>query len=158
MTIYNYVNNIKKSKMTDEIFLARFPIIKWRIFLTQKILKPCSRIRLRITDQMQEPATKTWLLATCGDVCWYGTVRVCTWDVCWYCTSMYRYLRCMLVLLRWVCLGGCGWSGSQAFKQSTSQLLAEAVLWIRVRIGSVFRSLMDPYSEYESGSTHVNSG
>ena len=37
-----------------------------------------------------------------------------------------------------------------------------AVLWIRIRIGSVFRSFVDPdsYEDYESGSgsTHVNSG
>ena len=33
----------------------------------------------------------------------------------------------------------------------------KAVLWIRLRIGSVFRSFVDPepYSEYGSGSTHV---
>ena len=34
------------------------------------------------------------------------------------------------------------------------------VLWIRIRIGSVFRSFLDPdlYSEYGSGSTHANIG
>ena len=38
----------------------------------------------------------------------------------------------------------------------------QAVLWIWIPIGSVFRSLLDPdqdpYSEYGSGSTHVNTG
>ena len=35
-----------------------------------------------------------------------------------------------------------------------------AVLWIRIRIGSVFRSFVDPdpYSEYGSRSTHVKIG
>ena len=36
----------------------------------------------------------------------------------------------------------------------------EEKLWIRICIGSVFRSFLDPepYSEYRSGSTHVNIG
>ena len=36
----------------------------------------------------------------------------------------------------------------------------EEKLWIRIRIGSVFRSFLDPepYSEYRSGSTHINIG
>ena len=35
-----------------------------------------------------------------------------------------------------------------------------AVLWIRIRIGSVFRSFLDPdtYSHYGFGSSHVNIG
>ena len=32
------------------------------------------------------------------------------------------------------------------------------VLWIRIQIGSVFRTFVDPYSEYGSGSTQVNLG
>ena len=32
------------------------------------------------------------------------------------------------------------------------------VLWIRIRIGHVFRSFLDTYSEYGSGSTHANIG
>ena len=32
------------------------------------------------------------------------------------------------------------------------------VLLIRIRIGSVFRSFLDQYSEYGSGSTHANIG
>ena len=34
------------------------------------------------------------------------------------------------------------------------------VLWIRILIGSAFRSFLDPdpYSEYGSGSTHANMG
>ena len=35
-----------------------------------------------------------------------------------------------------------------------------AVLWIRIRIGSVFRNFVDPdpYSRYGLGSTHLNVG
>ena len=46
--------------------------------------------------------------------------------------------------------------------KSVKIILFEAVLWIRIlsRIGSVFRSFLDPdpYSEYGSGSTHANIG
>ena len=44
-----------------------------------------------------------------------------------------------------------------AIKQSYTR---NSVLWIRIRIGSIFRSFLDPdpYSEYGSGSTHVNIG
>ena len=43
---------------------------------------------------------------------------------------------------------------------SSSTPVFQAVLWIRIRIGSLFWSFVnpDPYSEYESGSTHVNIG
>ena len=34
--------------------------------------------------------------------------------------------------------------------------LFQPVLYIRIRIGTVFRRFLDPYSEYGSGSTHVN--
>ena len=34
----------------------------------------------------------------------------------------------------------------------------KAVLWIRICLGSIFRSFPDPYSEYGSGSTHANIG
>ena len=40
----------------------------------------------------------------------------------------------------------------------TQIMFSFPVLWIRIRIGSVFRSFVDPDSQYGSGSTHVNTG
>ena len=48
-----------------------------------------------------------------------------------------------------LCLFGGVGHGGTAFEEG---------LWIRIRIGSVFRTFVDPYSEYGSGSTQVNLG
>ena len=53
----------------------------------------------------------------------------------------------------------CTWApgGNSNFKHAAK---CKSVLWIRIRIGSVFRSFLDPdpYSKYVSGSTHANTG
>ena len=46
------------------------------------------------------------------------------------------------------------------FTVHDKKMFLKTVLWIRIRIGSVFRSFVDPdtYSQYGFGSTHVNIG
>ena len=51
--------------------------------------------------------------------------------------------------------------GSESVQnENRSDTLLNAVLWIRIRIRSVFKGFLepDPYSEYGSGSTHANIG
>ena len=45
----------------------------------------------------------------------------------------------------------------RAFKLLNSVVVVDPD-WIRIRIGSVFRSFLDPDPEYGSGSTHANIG